>query len=126
VFTRVRRRGVLAVLSDFLEVTPAFWQAVDLFRRSRFDVMLFHIVHPEELDLPAVIAARFVETEGGQGRFDAEPDAIRALYRDRIQRHIDEIGGNCRARGCDRYLARTSENPYDLLRRCFLEREARK
>jgi uncharacterized protein (DUF58 family) len=125
VFTRVRRRGVLAVVSDFLDATPEFWKAVDLFRRSRFDVMLFHIAHPEEIDLPAVAAARFVETEGASGQFNAEPDAIRALYRERFQRHLDEISGNCRARGCDWYLAKTSDNPYDLLRRSFLEREAR-
>jgi hypothetical protein len=68
VFARIKRRGVLVVLSDFLELSPAFWKSIDLFRRSRFDVMLFQVAHPEELDLPAVAAARFVEAEGGHGK----------------------------------------------------------
>jgi uncharacterized protein (DUF58 family) len=122
-FARTKRRGVLAVLSDFLDAGPGFWQSVDLFRRSRFDLMLFHIVHPEELDLPAVASARFLETEG-PGHFDAEPDAVRTLYRRRFDAFLSEIKANCQARGCDWYLAKTSDDPCGLLRRCFLKREA--
>jgi uncharacterized protein (DUF58 family) len=126
VFTRIRRRGVLAVLSDYLDAGPAFWKTIDLFRRSRFDVMLFHVAHPEELDLPAVAAARFIETEGGSGQFNAEPDTIRALYRRRFEAHLNEVSANCRARGCDWYLAKTSEDPYQFLQHCFLAREQAK
>ena len=123
VFARSKRRGVLAVLSDFLDARPGFWKSVDLFRRSRFDVMLFHIVHPEELDLPAVASARFLETEG-PGHFNAEPDAVRALYRRRFEAFLSEIKANCQARGCDWYLASTGDDPYRFLRDCFLAREA--
>ena len=122
-FARTRRRGVLLVLSDFLDTDPKFWKAIDLFRRSRFDVMLFHVAHPEELDLPAVAAARFIESEG-PGHFNAEPEAIRALYRARFDAHLREIHGNCQARGCDWFLAKTSDQPYQFLRNCFLTWES--
>lgn len=125
IYARVRRRGVLVIISDFLDATPGFWRAVDLFRRSRFDVLLFHVAHPEELELPAVTAARFVETEGGTGRFDTEPDAIRELYRDRFRRFLDEINANSRARGCDWFLTTTTDSPYEFLRRCFVRREGK-
>lgn len=124
VFARTKRRGVLVVLSDFLEADARFWKAIDLFRRSRFDVRLFHVAHPEELDLPAVAAARFIESEGS-GHFNAEPDAIRALYRRRFEAHLSEIQGNCQARGCDWFLARTSDQPYAFLRNCFLARDTK-
>lgn len=124
VFTRIKRRGVLAVVSDFLDVSDKFWKSIDLFRRSRFDVMLFHIAHPEELELPDIAAARFLETEGGHGRFNAEPDAIRSAYRRRFEAFLNEVKANCRARGCDWYLAKTSDDPYQFLRNCFLERDA--
>jgi uncharacterized protein (DUF58 family) len=122
VFGQTKRRGVLAVMSDFLDADERFWKAVDLFRGSRFDVILFHIVHPEELDLPDVTSARFVETEG-TGFFNAEPDAVRALYRRRFDAFLSEIKANCQARGCDWYLARTSDDPCAFLRACFLARE---
>jgi uncharacterized protein (DUF58 family) len=123
VFARIKRRGVLVVFSDFLDVSAEFWKRIDLFRRSRFDVILFQVVHPEELDLPALAAARFVETEGGHGYFNTEPDAVRALYRLRFEAFLNEIKAGCQARGCDWFLAKTSDEPYGFLRNCFLARE---
>lgn len=126
VYSRIKRRGILVVISDFLDATPEFWKSVDLFRRSRFDVMFFHVVHPEELDLPRVAAARFLETEGFGGHFNTEPEAIRELYRERFGAFLSEIKAGCQARGCDWYLANTSADPCGLLRHCFLERETSK
>jgi uncharacterized protein (DUF58 family) len=122
VFKQTRRRGILAVFSDFLDTGASFWKAVDLFRRSRFDVMLFQVAHPEELELPDVVSARFVETEG-TGRFNAEPDVVRLLYRRRFEEFLSEIKANCQARGSDWHLTRTSDDPYRFLRNCFLARE---
>ncbi len=123
IFARIRRRGVLVIFSDFLDVSTEFWKRIDLFRKSRFDVILFHVVHPEELDLPTMAAARFLETEGGHGRFSAEPDVIRSLYQQRFQAFLREIKAGCQARGCDWFLANTLDDPYGFLRKCFLERE---
>jgi len=125
VFARIKRRGVLVVFSDFLDVSAKFWKAIDLFRRSRFDVILFQVVHPEELDLPGLASARFVETEGGHGWFNTEPDIVRALYRRRFEAFLASIKAGCQARGCDWFLANTAAEPYGLLRRCFLERDTR-
>lgn len=123
VFSRIKRRGVLVVFSDFLDVSASFWKRIDLFRRSRFDVILFHVAHPEELELPALNSARFLETEGGRGHFNAEPEAVRAIYRKRLDNFLREIKAGCQARGCDWFLANTGDEPYEFLRRCFLERD---
>src|SRR6266511_1402797 len=125
VFARIKRRGVLVVFSDFLDASANFWKAIDLFRRSRFDVILFQVVHPEELDLPGLAAARFVETEGGPGWFNTEPDAVRALYRRRFEVFLTSMKAGCQALGCDCILANTADEPYGFLRRCVLERENR-
>ena len=122
VFAQAKRRGVLALFSDFLDADARFWKAIDLFRRSRFDVMLFQITHPEEIELPDVASARFAETEGS-GYFNAEPAAVAEMYRRRFDAFVSEIKANCQARGCDWYLAKTSDDPYSFLRNCFLARE---
>ncbi len=124
VFARVVRRGILAILSDFLDPSPQVWTAVELFRRSMFDVMLFHVVHPEEMELPEVPMARFADTEGGATRFQTEPDVVRDAYRQRFAAFVRQVEGHCRARGCDWFLARTDADPYEFLQRCFLERGA--
>jgi hypothetical protein len=114
------------VVSDFLQAGPRFWNQVDLFRRSRFDVMLFHVMHPEELALPEVESARFAEMEGGKAEFVSEPEAVRENYVRRFSRFVGEIRGGAEARGCDWFPAQTSENPYRLLQRYFLERGSRR
>jgi len=81
-------------------------------------------VHPEELELPAVAMARFMDAESAQGQFMTEPDVVRELYRKRFGRFLGMMEEESRARGCDWYLARTDEDPYRFLRRCFLFREA--
>ncbi|HWQ91117.1 MAG TPA: DUF58 domain-containing protein [Clostridia bacterium] len=123
VFSRVRRRGVLVIFSDFLDASEDLWKSIDLFRKSRFDVILFHVTHPEELDLPDLLAARFVESEGGRGQFNVEPGSVRNLYQKRMERFIAEIKAGARARGCDWFLANTAEDPCVFLRNCFLQRD---
>ena len=126
VYRRIVRRGVLIVLSDFLDPSPEVWKSIDLFRKSQFDVMLFHIVHPEEIELPDVPMARFRESEGGSGQFNAEPDVVRALYRKRFAAFLSSVQAGARTRGCDWYLARTDSDPYIFLKHCFLTRENRR
>lgn len=123
VYRRISRRGVLVVLSDFLDSGDRLWRSIDLFRRSQFDVMLFQIVHPEEVELPEVPMAQFRDTEGGSGRFNVEPDIIRSEYRERFAAHVSGIEAASRSRGCDWYLARTDAEPYLFLKRCFLARQ---
>ena len=126
VYRRIVRRGVLIVLSDFLAPARALWKSLDLFRRSQFDVMLFHVVHPEELELPDVPMARFRETEGAAGSFSTEPDAVRELYRRRFADFLSEVEAGAKTRGSDWYLARTDVDPYLFLKHIFLAREARR
>lgn len=121
VYARLTRRGILIILSDFLSPSEGLWKSIDLFRRSQFDVMLFHIVHPEELELPDVPAARFIDSEGTD-QFSAEPDMLRTVYRERMAAFLAEVKGGAVARGCDWYLAGTDVNPYLFLERSFLDR----
>lgn len=126
VFRRNTRRGVLIVISDLLDPEPErFWSSIDMFRRSHFDVMLFHVLHPEELELPDVPNARFVSTEGEPLRFDAEPDLVRLHYRERMQTFLRTQEAGAVTRGCDWFLARTDDDPINFLRRTFLAMEGR-
>ncbi len=120
VFSRVKRRGTLLFFTDFLDEQQRLWQALNIFRRSHFDVLLFQIVHPEEIELPAVPSARFIDPEDTRQRFVTEPALIRQLYIERFSAFLTEIEGHAHALGCDWYLARTDEDPYQFLERSFL------
>lgn len=120
VFSRITRRGTLMIFSDFLDESEKFWQSLNLFRRSHFDILLFHILHPEELDLPTLPSAKFIDPEESGQRFRVEPALVRDLYTTRFKAFLTQVEGNARTRGCDWYLAHTDENPYQFLKRCFL------
>ncbi len=126
VYRRISRRGVLMVLSDFLDTDPEVWKAVDLFRRSQFDVMLFHVVHPEEIDLPDVPMGRFQACEGPPEALVCEPEVLRETYGRRFARHLSTVEHAAKTRGCDWYLARTDQDPYVFLKECFLARGVRR
>lgn len=121
-YNRISRRGTLLIFSDFLNSGDGFWNKIDLFRRSQFDIILFHIVHPEELELPDLPAARFVDPEAGGGHFRAEPEEIRTLYKQRFEKHLKLIEAGCSSRGCEWFLGRTDNDAYLFLKQCFLER----
>lgn len=123
-FARLTRRGVVCVISDFLTADAGLWSAIDLLRQARFEVLLFQIVHPEELELPDLPLARFTDPEGRPLSITVEPALLRENYRKRFAQHLATIRAGARSRGCDWFLARTDADPYLFLKQCFLERDA--
>jgi uncharacterized protein (DUF58 family) len=110
-FQRLGRRGVLLIMSDFLvdDLQPVF-AAVRLFRHRRWEVVLLHVVHPEEERLPEGAAFRFEGLEG-EGLVDCSPADIRTLYRDRFESHAAMVRALALATGCD-YRRVSTAVPY--------------
>lgn len=100
-FARTDRRGVLVLMSDFLvDDLERAWRGVRLFRHARWDVVLLHLVHPDEERLPAGMAYRFEGMEG-EGRVDCSPTDVAAAYRQRFERHAAMVRSLALAGGCD-------------------------
>lgn len=118
-FARVRRRGVLMVFSDFLDENLSMWRMINQYRKSNFDVMLFQVLHPEELDLPDLRSVRFVDSENAGTRCRVDVPAVRDLYRKRIAAFLNKIKENAAIRGCDYFLVRTDQDPYHFIKQCF-------
>ena len=110
-FQRLQRRGVLLVMSDFLvDDLEDVFAAVRLFRHRRWEVILLHIVHPEEERLPEGGAFRFEGLEN-EGRVDCSPAEIRALYQQRFEAHAAMVRTLALAGGCD-YRRVSTATPY--------------
>ena len=119
-FSRVRRRGVLMIFSDFFDENESLWRMINQYRRSHFDVMLFQILHPEEFDLPDLSSVRFVDLENAKSRYRVDVGAVRDVYQQRISTLLKKIKENAAIRGCDYFLVRTDQNPYQFIKQCFL------
>jgi uncharacterized protein (DUF58 family) len=110
-FGRVNRRGVLLVLSDFLtDDLEDAWRAIRLFRHRHWEVVVLHLVHPDEERLPTGLAYRFVGLEG-EGHIDCTPADIAREYEQRFEQHAAMVRSLSLATGCD-YRRVSTAVPY--------------
>ncbi len=100
-FERVRTRGVLILFSDFLvdDLSEVF-AVLRLFRHRQFEVVILHLVHPDEERLPEGAAFRFEGLEG-EGRIDCSPIEIREEYEQAFAQHLTMVRTYALAIGCD-------------------------
>src|SRR5262249_22278299 len=100
-FQRQNQRGVLMLLSDFLvDSLDGVFAAVQLFRHCRWEVVVLHIVHPDEERLPEGTAYRFEGLEN-DGSVNCSPAEIRALYQERFEAYANMVRTQALAAGCD-------------------------
>jgi uncharacterized protein (DUF58 family) len=110
-FERSRRRGVLLVMSDFLmEDLEETFAALRLFRHRGWEVVVLHLVHPDEERLPEGAAFRFEGMEN-EGRVLCNPAEVRALYRERFAAHLAMVRQLALAGACD-YRRVSTAIPY--------------
>jgi len=120
----VRRRAVLILCSDFLEVAlDDFFMALRALRHRGFEVVLFHLLHPLERDLPPGAAYHFVDPEGASS-VDASPAEIRTEYRKLLDSFLDKVRHQALACGCDYELLHTDVPYPEALERYLRFRES--
>ncbi len=105
---RAGRRGLVAVASDLLDFDDRALEPLSFLTGRGHDVVVFHVMDPDELELPFSDPARFVGLEG-EPSIDADPEALRASYLAEIERFLAERRARCAAVGARYVLARTDE-----------------
>ena len=110
-FARLPRRGVLVLFSDFLvdELEKTF-AVLRLFRHRRWEVVVLHLIHPDEERLPEGRAFRFVGMEN-DGIVACSPAEIRQEYRKKFDAHAASVRGLALTSGCD-YRRVSTAVPY--------------
>ena len=88
---RLRRRGIVAIISDLYDEPDAVAEAVKPLRFRGHDVIVFHVMDPAELDFPFAEAASFEDLETGD-RMPIVPDALRDQYRALVRQHVETLG----------------------------------
>lgn len=121
-FRRVHGRGVLLLFSDFLvDDLEALFGTVRIFRNRGWEVIVLHIVHPEEESLPDGTAFQFVGLEN-EGQVVCSPEEIRSLYRERFERHAATVQALSLAAGCDHRRVSTAVPYMQTLGEFLVER----
>ena len=105
-----KKRGRLVVLSDFWDDAEGTFDALSRFLHRRFEILLLQVLHPHELDLPSVHAARFRDMETRE-EVEVEPGEIRAAYRGAARERLESFAREANLRRISHALVR-ADRPY--------------
>ena len=112
-------RGLLIVVSDFLEPAEPLFDALARFAHRGWKILLFHVLTETESDLPENDGpVRYRDAESSAWA-DAEPDALRPAYRAALQAWFSEMETQAKARGIG-YARFSTVTPYDQALERFL------
>ena len=120
---RLRRRGLVIVISDLLDDPTETVNALAHFRYRNHEVIVFHLIDDAEMEFPYERLTRFKDAEG-TGMVVANPRVMRKRYLRRLNEFLDLMKHSCFERGISYELARTSR-PYDQMLSAYLERRGR-
>jgi len=113
-------RGVLILISDLLDDPDGLFEALDMYRHRDFEIILFHVLHRYELELPSLPSVNFIDAESGE-RLTSIPADIRRSYGRQLQGFIDQVAEVAGSRKIDYELMSTDTAPYAALEQ-YLER----
>ena len=102
------RRGMVVVISDLLDEPERVVDGLRHFRFRGTDVIVFHLLDPDELTFPFERTARFRDMEMGD-ELMAVPSVVRADYLAELGRMIDTYKRDLGSAGIDYRLIDTSE-----------------
>jgi uncharacterized protein (DUF58 family) len=114
----LHRRGIAIVISDFYENPETIVHAVAPLRFHGNEVILFHILDPQEINPVMKGPAILVDLETDQ-RLEVIPDYAKTTYRTKINAHIEQLRSRTHALGMDYQLLVTNQ-PLDLALREYL------
>jgi uncharacterized protein (DUF58 family) len=120
----LRRRGFVLIVSDFFEPPAELVRTIEPLRFHGNEVVLFHVLDPQELrpDLREPMVLVDLETDQ---HMDVTPDYGRREYRSRMDAHIAELRERTRSAGMDYFLVPTDRPLDEALREYLTLRQER-
>jgi len=109
-FGYLKRRGLLIVISDFLDEPERIFSALSMYAHKGFTVLLMHVLTDDEINLPDMDNAYFQDMESSDFAV-AEPNSIRAAYQAEVRSFLDNMEASAKARRIHYHLA-TTDTPY--------------
>ncbi|HWT45686.1 MAG TPA: DUF58 domain-containing protein [Vicinamibacterales bacterium] len=118
------RRGLVIVLSDFLDDRESVVRGLRQLRSRGTDVIAFQLLDPDELHFPFERAARFQDVETGD-EIAADPATARSTYLDALRDLRDYYTCELRGAGIDFVTLDTSQ-PLDRALVAYLDARSRR
>jgi uncharacterized protein (DUF58 family) len=114
----LHRRGIAIVISDFYEDPETIVRTIEPLRFRGNEVVLFHILDPQELQPVLKSSAILVDLETEQ-TIEVVPEYAKTGYRANLDSHIEQLRSRTRGAGMDYQLLVTVQ-PLDAALRGYL------
>ena len=120
---KIRRRGLVIVLSDMLDNPSEVVKSLQSFRYRKHEILVFQILDTDESELPFGESAIFSDLEDGS-EMVVNPNLIRDRYRKRFDEFIKFYSRRLLESHIDHTLLYTN-TPYDKALFTYLQKRAR-
>jgi uncharacterized protein (DUF58 family) len=111
----MRRRGIVAAISDFWDSPEKIIKTVEPLRFRGTELVLFHLLDPEELQPKLKHPVLLEDLETGE-TLEVSPDYAAREYPAKIQAHLEDMKTRAQGAGIDYFLIDTSRPLDDALR----------
>jgi len=91
---KLTRRGLVVFISDCLADPAEITDAMRLFRARGHEVIVFHVLSPEERDFPFSDLTEFVDAETEE-RLLTHPSDLKRAYLEALAEHVSTLKGAC-------------------------------
>jgi uncharacterized protein (DUF58 family) len=116
-------RGLVMIFSDLLADREPMMKGLEMLRHRRHDVMVFHVLDDDELNLPFSGMTRFEGMEELPNLL-CDPRALREGYLEALEEYLTEVRRGCSKLGIDYTLVKTSDYLDAVLSKVLHERMA--
>jgi uncharacterized protein (DUF58 family) len=120
---RIKQRGLVILCSDLMDRPEEVLLGLQHFRHRHHEVVVFHILDPDETDFPYTDTATFQDLETGV-ELTTEPWEIARRYRERFEAWSERYRRACREQRID-YVRLDTRTPFDRALLAYLEKRAR-
>jgi uncharacterized protein (DUF58 family) len=114
----LHRRGIAIVISDFYQDPATIVRAVEPLRFHGNEVVLFHILDPQEIRPVLKGSSLLVDLETDE-KIEVVPDYARTIYAAKVDAHIEQLRSRARGAGMD-YQLLVTDQPLDTALREYL------
>src|SRR5262249_28253668 len=104
-----RRRGLVFLISDCFDEVGRLLDGLRPLRFAGQEVIVFHVLHPDEVDFPFDGQVKFDGLEEKQHLL-TRPHLIRPAYLRALKKYLQELREGCEANRCD-YVLMNTERP---------------
>jgi len=108
---QIRKRGLVVLISDLFLDLPTLAESLRQFRLRKHEVVVFHVLHADEINFPFQDNTQFRGLEVDQPLL-AEPRALRNSYLEVLQDYLTKVRKLCANSGID-YVPLNTEEPLD-------------